>query len=180
MFTDGVTLVTAGTGVSVAATDTLDSSITGSQTGITVIHASAESITVSPAGLTTITAGTLAYTAAAIDAYNNNWDVTGSVTWSINIGAGGSWVQSTGTYTSEKAGSWTVTADDGAGHTDVASLTVDPNAATHFVVSGFPSLLLLELMALLRLQPMMRMVMWRRVMRVLLRLLQVIVKRFCP
>ncbi|MGA3291465.1 MAG: hypothetical protein ABSD42_14650, partial [Candidatus Bathyarchaeia archaeon] len=50
-------------------------------------HGTAVSITVCPA-TDSITAGnSVTYTATATDAYNNSWDVTNSVTWSISSGA---------------------------------------------------------------------------------------------
>ena len=97
----------------------------------------AVSITVSPA-TASITAGTPEnYTATATDACCNSWDVTDSVTWSISSGAGGSW--NNNTYTSATAGSWTVTADNGAGVNGTASLTVTPGALAQFVFSAISS-----------------------------------------
>jgi YVTN family beta-propeller protein len=120
-----VTLNTAGS-QSITATDTVTTSITGSQTGITVTHTSAVSIAVSPSSASITAEASQAFTAAAQDAYGNTWDVTNSVTWSINSGAGGSW--SGAAYTSANAGSWTVTASLG-GVFGTASLTV--NAITY-------------------------------------------------
>ena len=97
---------------------------------LTVTHGSAVSIAVSPVSATIKAGSTETYKATATDAYGNSWDVTGSVTWSISCGAGGSWCGAT--YTSAKAGSWTVTARlDGVSGT--ASLTVTHACLDHFV-----------------------------------------------
>jgi hypothetical protein len=130
-------LVTAGS-QSITATDTVTSSITGSL-AVMVTHASvALSVTVLP-GTATITAGgSQAFTATDKDVYGNTWDVTCTVDWSIDSGAGGS-VSACGLATATKVGTWTVSALDGSGNIGVASLTVDQGVATHFVVSGFQS-----------------------------------------
>jgi hypothetical protein len=125
-----VTLKTAGT-QSIFATDTVTSSITGLQNGITVTHASAvTNVVISPAG-SSVTAGlSKTYSATASDEYGNTWDVTSSTTWSISSGAGGSW--SSNVYTSATAGSWTVTGTyDSAPYT--TGLTVNPAGLDHFV-----------------------------------------------
>ncbi len=100
-------------------------------------HMAAISIAITP-NTASITAGaSQAFTATASDGCNN-WDVTGSIAWSIDASAGGSWVQSTGTYTSAEAGTWTVT---GAynGLTGTASLTVSPAGLDHITASVNPS-----------------------------------------
>lgn len=86
------------------------------------------SITVLPQ-TATISAGlSQAFTATASDGYNT-WDVTDQATWSINATAGGSWSQSTGTYTSAIAGMWTVQATMN-GVSGSANLTVNANSAS--------------------------------------------------
>jgi len=144
--------ITSGAGGSwVQSTGTYTSAKTGSWTvkalsgsvfgtaSLTVTgHGSVSSIAVSPSSPSIAAGNSQAFTATASDGLGNSWDVTGSVTWSITSGAGGSWVQSTGTYTSAKTGSWTVKADDGAGHTDTASLTVN-HAATISSIAVSPS-----------------------------------------
>ena len=68
-----------------------------------------------------------AFTAMASDGYNT-WDVTNQAVWSIvESGNSGSWTQATGTYTSAKAGTWTVQAILN-GLFDTAILTVQANA----------------------------------------------------
>ena len=130
-----VTLKTAGS-QSITATDTVTSSITGSQTGITVNDGAAVSIAVSPA-TASITAGNPeTYTATATDAYGNSWAVTGSVTWSISSGAGGSW--SGNVYTSHTAGTFTVTGTV-SGVQGTASLTVNPGALYNFIFNTITS-----------------------------------------
>jgi hypothetical protein len=131
-----VTLEAAGS-QSITATDTVTSTLDGSQNGITVTHASAVSIVVSPA-TASITAGTPeTYKAMATDAYGNTWADTASVTWSVSSGAKGNWASNV--YTSATAGTWTITATDPDSVYGTASLTVNPGSATQFVVSGFPS-----------------------------------------
>src|SRR3989339_66842 len=58
-----------------------------------------------------MTAGaTQAYAAEAFDQYDNSLGmVTGSTVFSISVGAGGSW--SGAVYTSDNAGTWTVTGE---------------------------------------------------------------------
>ncbi len=104
---------------------------------LTVNHASATSITVAPSTAALTAGQSQAYTATAHDPYGNTWSVTSSVTWRIDqIGDGGSWVQSTGTYTSSKSGTWTVRATSGA-ISGTSSLTVNPDVALTLTVSGF-------------------------------------------
>ena len=130
-----VTLVTAGT-QSVTATDTVTSSITGSQTGITVNAGALDHIGVSPSAPSVTAGGSQAFVSTAYDQYNNVIGaVTSSTTWSIQTGAGGSWVQSTGTYTSATAGTWTVTALY-SGKQATTSLTVNAAGAASFVVNA--------------------------------------------
>ena len=132
--TFSLTLKTAGS-QSITTTDTVTSSITGSESGIMVNHAAAASsvVVISPSGASVTAGATKTYSAEATDAYGNNWDATGSVTWSISSGAGGSW--SSNVYTSATAGTWTVTADNGAGVTGTASLTVTHASAVSIAVS---------------------------------------------
>ncbi len=127
-----VTLETAGS-QSITATDTVTSSITGSQNGITVTHASAvTNVVISPAD-SSVTAGlSETYSATASDAYGNSWDVTSSTTWSISSGAGGSW--SSNVYTSATTGSWTITGTY-ASTAYTTGLTVNPAGLDHFIFS---------------------------------------------
>jgi hypothetical protein len=125
-----ITLETAGS-QSITAMDTKTSSITGSQTSITVTHASAvANVAISPVG-SLVTAGlSKTYLATASDLYGNSWDVTSATSWNISSGAGGSW--SGNVYTSATAGSWTVTGTY-ASKAYTTSLTVNPAALDHFV-----------------------------------------------
>jgi hypothetical protein len=125
------------TGNSVSATAAGSYTVTGTYRGksadatLTVTHAAAaSSVAISPAG-SSVTAGlSKTYSATASDAYGNTWDVTGSVTWSISSGAGGSW--SSNVYTSAKAGSYTVTGTyNSAAYT--TGLTVNLAGLDHFV-----------------------------------------------
>jgi hypothetical protein len=106
---------------------------------LTVNQASANSITIAPTTATLTAGQSQDYTATAHDPYGNTWDVTSSVTWSIDqTGDGGSWIQSTGSYTSAVSGNWTVKATLGA-VSGTSSLTVNPAEASILTVSGFPS-----------------------------------------
>ena len=125
-----VTLKTAGS-QSITATDAASGSINGSQTGITVSHASAvANVVISPA-VSSLTAGlNMTFSATASDTYGNTWDVTPSTTWTISAGAGGSW--SSNVYTSATASSWTITGTyNSAPYT--TALTVNPAGLDHFV-----------------------------------------------
>ena len=75
---------------------------------LNVTHGSAASITLTPQSSVVLTGQSQTFVVFASDLYGNSWDVTGSATWSIDSGAGGSW--SSSTYTSPNAGNWTVTA----------------------------------------------------------------------
>src|SRR5208337_4020925 len=77
------------------------------------------------------------FTATAKDSNGNSWDETSSTTWSIDGGAGGSWVGST--YISNTAGTWTVTgiysglsstASVTVNHAPAASITVGPTSGS--------------------------------------------------
>jgi len=98
-------------------------------------HSDAEVMTIAPLS-ETITAGqSVTYTAWATDAQGNGWDVTAEADYTIDTGAGGSWDGST--YTSERAGFWSVSASlDEA--SDEASLTVDPDAAAELDFDPIP------------------------------------------
>ena len=85
------------------------------------------SITVSPKTASISAGNSQFFTAAASDGYNI-WDITDQVLWSINTTAGGSWNQTTGTYTSANAGNWQVTATLDT-LSDTATLTVNANSA---------------------------------------------------
>jgi hypothetical protein len=128
-FTNGVTLMTDATGVSVTATDTVTGSIAGSQTGIMVTRAGVVNVVVSPSGSSVTAGSSKTYSAMASDAYGNTWDVTSLTTWSISPEAGGSW--SGNVFTSAVVGSWTVTGTYASiGYT--TGLTVNPAGLDHF------------------------------------------------
>jgi len=75
----------------------------------------------------TITAGdSISYTLLAMDVYSNTWDVNHSSTFDIDDGAGGSWLDNV--YTSEVAGTWTVSGDYLL-LSDTAVLTVEHGTA---------------------------------------------------
>lgn len=129
-----VMLNTAGT-QSITATDTLEPSITGSQTGIMVNAGTLDHIIINPTSVSIIVGNTQTFTATAYDGYNNN---LGSVTafWTISgTGTpGGFWDQNTGTYTSQFAGTWTITATY-AGVTADASLMVINSTVDYITIS---------------------------------------------
>ena len=133
-FSNGVTLMTAGTGISITAIDTVTSSITGSQTGITVArNAQVANIVISPAN-SSVTAGvTTTFSALASDAYGNTWDVTSLMNWSISSGADGFW--SNNVYTSATAGYWIVNSIY-ASTVYSTGLTVNPAGLDHFVFNA--------------------------------------------
>ncbi len=113
---------------------TVDSSgSTGYDLDLTVNPDALHHITISP-DTSTITAGsTQSYTAQSFDQFDNPIaDVTSSTAFSIDSGAGGSW--DTNTYTSQTAGTWTVTGTY-SGLADTATLTVNAGALHHIVVS---------------------------------------------
>ncbi len=88
---------------------------------LTVNHNSAVSMTISPK-ISSLTAGSSqSYNVSASDLYGNVWDATNSTVYTIDAGAGGSWLDSV--YTSALAGTWHVKATvDGV--SDYASLSV--------------------------------------------------------
>jgi hypothetical protein len=143
--TFSVTLETAGT-QSITATDTVTSTITGSQTGITVSAGSLSKFVLSaPSSATAGTAFTLTVTAE--DAYGNTVTTySSSVPLSASSGSisptstgtsgwsNGVW--SSGSVTLTAAGSITITANDGSGHTGTATLTVNPGALSKFAVNA--------------------------------------------
>lgn len=103
---------------------------------LTVNHASAVSLAVAPKTATITAGNSQTYTATATDAYGNTWDVSTPASWSITPAAGGSW--STNVYTSQNAGTWTVTGSY-LGNSDTATLTVKAGALDHFTITGYPT-----------------------------------------
>jgi hypothetical protein len=130
-FTNGITLMTARTGVSITATDIANNAITGSQKDIAVARAATvANIVISPSN-PSITAGSpTIFSALAFDAYGNTWDVTTLMSWSISPAAGGLW--NNNTYTSAAAGSWTVIAIYGSTEY-TTTLTVNAARIDHFI-----------------------------------------------
>jgi hypothetical protein len=153
-FTNGVTLKTAGS-QSITATDTVTSSITGSQTGILVNPAALDHFGIVVPG--TVTAGLTfgSVTVTVYDAYNNvKTDYMGSVYFISSDSAavlpynssskylfvsGDSGVHSFLGFTLKTVPSQTITVMDGSLYTQSASVTVNAGSGVHFVVSGFPS-----------------------------------------
>jgi hypothetical protein len=83
-----------------------------------------------------VTAGeSVTYHATAEDAYGNTWDVTAGTAFSIEAGAGGSWADNV--YTSNTAGTWTVTGEY-EGLTDTAILHVQPAPAPQLYTIYLP------------------------------------------
>jgi len=144
-----VTLETAGS-QSITATDSVTSSITGSQTGITVNAASAASLVVSGFPSTTIAGVAHPITVTAVDAYNNTvtgYSGTVKITSSDSkavLPANSGLSSGTGSFsvTLKTAGSQSITATDTATNSIggfQTGITVTAGAATQFVVSGFPN-----------------------------------------
>jgi hypothetical protein len=90
---------------------------------------------VSPTSASIIAGASQAFQAVASDGHST-WIVTGQVTWSIDVAAGGSWSQGTGKYTSANAGTWTVraTLDNFSGSASL-TVTADSEAVDHIVIS---------------------------------------------
>jgi hypothetical protein len=149
------TLKTTGTR-SLTVTDTVTSTITGSQGGITVNPAGASSLVV--AGFPSPTTAGVSHnvTVTALDAYGNTaTGYTGTVTWSSNdpqaalpanytftTGSGGDNGVHTFTATLKTAGTRSLTATDTVTNTITGSqggITVNPAGASSLVVAGFPS-----------------------------------------
>jgi len=110
--------------VTKAKTDCLTLSyntITSTSNIFNVLPGALDHVTISPKTATITAGATQAYTLLAYDSYGNSWDVTSSATFTITPSAGGSW--SNNTYTSEKAGTWTVTGSY-SGKSDTATLEV--------------------------------------------------------
>lgn len=94
---------------------------------ITAVFEEAEEnfIEITPDESTIVAGNTEDYTAIVYDQYEYEmYEVTEETTWSIEDGAGGSWSQTEGIYTSENNGVWTVEAEYNE-MTDTASLTVE-------------------------------------------------------
>ncbi len=101
-------------------------------TQFTISHAGLDYIEVSPS-TTSVTAGSgQVFTTTAYDQYGNTWDVSDPASWSISTDAGGSWTDNT--YTAEKSGAWTVTAEYDS-ESAIASLTVTPASLHHISIS---------------------------------------------
>jgi len=128
-YTNGVTLVTAGSQTLTASDGTLFDTTTWNVSA----SATPDHIVISP-DTAAITAGdNVTYSVEAFDQFNNSLgDITTVTLFSVDLAAGGSW--SANVYTSQYTGSWTVTGDYG-GITDNASLSVTASAAHHIVVS---------------------------------------------
>jgi hypothetical protein len=128
-YTDGVTLVTAGS-QTLTASDGILSDVT---TWDVSASGTADHIVISPDPAAATAGDNVTYTAEAFDQFNNSLgDITPSTVFSIDLSAGGSW--SANVYTSQYVGSWTVTGDY-TGITDNASLTVNASSVDHIVVS---------------------------------------------
>jgi hypothetical protein len=113
---------TAGTyTITVNTYDAGSNSLDTGSAEVTITPAEAVSIVISPDTATIKAGETQAYTATAFDEFGNSFDVTSETTFSIDEEAGGSWAANV--YTSEKAGTWTVTGTYGALR-DTATLTV--------------------------------------------------------
>jgi hypothetical protein len=151
-FTNGATLKTAGS-QSLTATDTVTSTITGTQAGITVNPAAAKTLTVAgfPSPTTAGTAGS--FTVTAKDAFGNiatgyrgtvhftSTDSKAVLPANYTYTAGDAGVHSF-TVTLKTAGTQSITAKDTVTGTITGTqsgITVNPAAAKTLTVAGFPS-----------------------------------------
>ena len=134
----------AGTGFSLKTVGSqtitvTDGTVSKTSSPITVSVGALDHIVVSPKSATVSAGGSQAYTAEAFDAYGNSLGVVTSdplTSWSIQSGAGGSWAANV--YTSEKAGTWTVTGTYSS-KSDTATLTVNAASLDHFTFDSISS-----------------------------------------
>ena len=106
------------------ATHPVSPAITGSSNPFTVSHSAVVTVTVSPDPETITASDSVTYTVWATDTFGNGWDATAEAAYAAESGAGGAWAGNV--YTSEFAGTWTVTATV-KGTADTALLTVGPH-----------------------------------------------------
>jgi hypothetical protein len=85
-------------------------------------HGSLDHVVLAPGSATRTAGQSISYTLAARDIYDNDWDVTAGGVYTITSGADGIWVGNV--YTTEVAGTWTVTGTYG-GEVDTAALMVN-------------------------------------------------------
>ena len=109
---------------------------TGSSNTFNVGHAAAVSIDLIPDPWTVTAGETVTYTSQASDPYGNTWDATTETNFAIDAGAHGSWAANV--YTSETAGTWTVTATYAPNPAifDTATLNVTPGPAAYLTVTN--------------------------------------------
>jgi hypothetical protein len=149
MGTFSVSLQTAGT-QSVTATDAAHATITGRETGITVTPAATSQFVLTGFPATTTAGVAHTVTVTAEDSFGNATPgYTGTIHFSSSdlnavLPANCRLTRGVGTFsvTLKTAGTQSITATDTA-HASItgseSGITVLPGAATHFVVSGFPS-----------------------------------------
>ncbi len=102
-------------------------------TGLTVSPGTADYIIVTPDNTTISADDTQTFHAEAYDSHGNDIDeVTDDTTFSISMGAGGSFTDNV--YTAEVSGEWTVTGEYGE-LSDSVSLDVDPGDPSYIVLS---------------------------------------------
>ncbi|MBS3816544.1 MAG: hypothetical protein KGY76_03155 [Candidatus Thermoplasmatota archaeon] len=103
-------------------------------TGLEVGAPTVDYIVISPEDATVESGAVVNYTASAYDPWGDFIEnVTEETTWSIDSGAGGSWNQNTGEYSTDSVGTWTVTAN----HPDAVnttSLTVKEAIVDHIEI----------------------------------------------
>jgi len=135
VWTGNVTITQARVGDTITATRT-GGTETGTSNPFDVDHAAAISITLTPDPWTVTAGETVTYTVQASDPYGNTWDATTETNFTIDAGAHGSWAANV--YTSETAGTWTVTATYAPNPAifDTATLNVTPGPAAYLRVTG--------------------------------------------
>jgi hypothetical protein len=94
-------------------------------------HGPAISIELAPDPETVTAGDSVTYQAMAEDDQSNTWDVTAGTTFSIEVGAGGSWTDNV--YTSQNPGTWTVTGEFESLSDTAILTTVTSGPETHSI-----------------------------------------------
>ena len=128
---------TAAAIVGITTTNTASGSGATNFGTLTEVAGAASALSVTPANSTITADQTATFAATSVDQFGNSLGVvTGSTTFSISGGAGGSFAANV--YTPATAGSWTVTGAKGAA-TGSTGLTVTPGAASTAAITASPA-----------------------------------------
>ncbi len=109
------------------------------QAGLVVNHNVATVVALAPASRVVTAGDSVNYTVVATDTSGNSWDATGTAAYTITPGAGGTWAGNV--YTSQIAGTWTVTATVG-GKSGNATLYVNAGAPFALTLQANPATLM--------------------------------------